>query len=180
MDNKMINELAEYIMAHGTIVEHALANRDKQMLVEALKDFNPNYVENTYSYYLSFNDYIGNAEKPSRKISFGVPENWIKFCLGIKDDPIKDEDIARLLDEDIEQIYNGALDNGVLMDKNIEYCDEFEEDFANFVRKLSTLNQTGLLYSKETKEIYYDNVFCLNKLMEQQSDQKESEEEEER
>lgn len=178
MKNEMINELIEYIMTNDTMVMHALAHRDKQMLMDVLKDFNPDQEEiQKIACRLSFKDYIGEyEEEPSREIFFSVPVDWLKSILAVNErlneNSIKNEDISKLLgrylDEDIEQIYVNALHDDILMDKNIEYCSEFEKNFGDFVKKYQAFNFSGILYSKETKEDYYDNVYCLNKLMEQQ------------
>lgn len=183
---EMINELIEYIMTNDTMVMHALAHRDKQMLIDVLKDFNPDQKEiQKIAYRLSFKDYIGEyEEEPSREIFFSVPVDWLKPILavneGLNENSIKNDDIPKLLerylDEDIEQMYFNALHDGILMDKNIEYCNEFEKCFSDFVKRTQAFNSSGILSSKETKESYYDSVYRINKLMEQQSVQEESEE----
>ena len=166
MENEMINELAEYIMAHGTIVVCALAHKDKQMLVKALEDFIPSSKDTMITF--SFKEYIGNDEKPVREIFFDIPKECLEQYLGITKKSIVNLDVAKFVEacgnEDIANIYGDA--SGIT-NEHIIYCDEFEKAFTEYVRKMFLETNIFYSYSEIIKNSYYENIYYPEKLKEQ-------------
>lgn len=80
--NILIDDIAKYTMANATMIEHALANRDMQMLKDAFKNFSSASKETAVR--LSFKEYIGNDDAPAREISFDIAESDLNQCLEIE------------------------------------------------------------------------------------------------
>lgn len=169
MENEMINELAEYIMAHGTIVVRALAHKDKQMLVEALEDFIPSSKDTMITF--NFKEYIGNDENPAREIFFDIPKECLEQYLGISESFITidvPKFVAECGSEDIASIYAEA--SGIT-NEFVTYCDDFETAYADYISRVKMFNSDMSAKEIASKEDYYDTVYYASKMVEQEPEQ---------
>lgn len=173
MKNEMINELIEYIMTNDTMVMHALAHRDKQMLKDAFKNFSSASKETAVR--LSFKEYIDNDDTPARKISFDIAESDLNQCLGIDKNSIVDINVAKFLenaqDEDIAYIYSEMSSTSGIMNERVEYSDDFEMAYADYIHRTQMFNPDMEAKAIASKEDYYNKVYYANKMTEQESEQ---------
>lgn len=168
--NILIDDIAKYTMANATMIEHALANRDMQMLKDAFKNFSSASKENAVR--LSFKEYIGNDETPARNIFFDIPRRNLEQYLGITENAIVKLDIDKFVEacgsEDIANIYAEA--SGIT-NENIIYSDDFETAYADYIRRTQMFNPDMDAKAIASKEDYYDKVYYENKMAEQEFEQ---------
>lgn len=176
MDKKiLLDEITEYTMANATMIEHALANKDMQMLKEAFLNFASASKEKENVVRLSFKEYIGNDDTQTRKIFFDIAENDLKQCLGIDKNSIVDINVAKFLenaeDEDIAYIYSEMSSTSRIMNEHIVYSDDFEKAYADYIHRIQMFNPDMEAKAIASKEDYYDKVYYENKVTEQESEQ---------
>lgn len=174
MDKKiLLDEITEYTMANATMIEHALANRDMQMLKEAFVNFASASKETVVR--LSFKEYIGDDDTQTRKIFFDITESDLNQCLGIDKNSIVDINVAKFLenaeDEDIAYIYSEMSSTSRIMNEHVEYSDDFEKAYADYIHRTQMFNPDMEAKAIASKEDYYDKVYYVNKMTEQESEQ---------
>lgn len=169
----LLDDIAKYTMANATMIEHALANRDMQMLKDAFKNFFSASKETVVR--LRFKEYIDNDDTPAREISFDIAESDLKQCLGIDKNSIVDINVAKFLenaqDEDIAYIYSEMSSTSGIMNEHVKYRDDFEMVYADYIHRTQMFNPDMDAKAIASKEDYYDKVYYVNKMTEQESEQ---------
>lgn len=123
----------------------------------------PECGEKTDYVMLSIGYYLGDDFYPSRIVAFAVPYDSVEGYL----QEVKDERSVEIFFEtydsnEAEDVYRYAADDGLIVYQKVSYSDEFEKDYADYIRRVKMFNDKET-EDIATKEDYYYTVFICRK-----------------
>lgn len=115
-------------------------------------------MENTVE--LLLNHYIGDDFNPSRQVKFIITDDCLKDYLKETEDDRTVKDFLDTYDSDeSDVVYGYASDDGRILSEEVIYCDDFEEKYADFIKRTQMFNPDMTAEQIATKENYYWTVY---------------------
>ena len=109
---------------------------------------------------LLLNDYIGDDYNPSRQVKFTITEECLADYLRDTED---DRSISQFLNtydsDESSVIYDYATNDGRILSEEITYCDDFVEQYEDFISRTQMLNPDMTAEEISSKENYYWTVY---------------------
>lgn len=110
---------------------------------------------------LILNHYIGDDFNPSRQLSFIITEDCLKDYLGETEDERTVEVFLDTYDSDeSDVVYGYAAGDGRILSEEVAYCDDFEEKYSDFIKRVQIFNPNIKADQISTKENYYWTVYA--------------------
>ena len=109
---------------------------------------------------LNIGHYIDNDFSPSRVTTFLVRIQDLEDYLEQSEDDRTGEEFYQTYDSDEAQVlYEYMSDDGKILDEEVTYCDAFEKDYADYIKRTQMFNPGMSAEQIATKENYYWNVY---------------------
>ena len=119
-------------------------------------------MENTVK--LLMNHYSGNNSSPSRQVAFVIPENCLKEYLQVTEDNRSIEEFLNFYDSDeADVVYAYAADDGRILSSEVTYCDDFEEKYQDFIKRMHKKYSDKAVEQIATKENYYWSIYYVKR-----------------
>ena len=109
---------------------------------------------------LLINHYIGDDYNPSRQVKFIITEDCLNdYLKETEDDRTIKEFLITYDSDESEVVYGYAADDGRILSEEITYCDTFEKDYHDFIKRTQMFNPDMTAEQITTKENYYWTVY---------------------
>ena len=110
---------------------------------------------------LLLNHYIGDDYNPSRQVKFIITEDCLNDYLKETEDDRTIKEFLNTYDSDeSDVVYGYAGDDGRILSEKITYCDTFEKDYHDFIKRTQMFNPDMTAEQIATKENYYWTVYA--------------------
>lgn len=137
----------------------------KRLIYDRLSEglYCPECGEKTDYVLLRIGYYLDDDFYPSRIVAFSVSFDCLEGYLQEKQDDRSAEVFLETYDSDeAEDVYRYAADDGLIVYQKVSYSDEFEKDYADYIRRVKMFNDKET-EDIATKEDYYYTVFICRK-----------------